>query len=545
MLLILLSLLLLAVMPALAAPAGDQPAGQVKALLPDASRNAQPVAVNDTLQWNDLLRTAAKGRMRVGLTDGSILSVGSNSELKVVQHDAKSQQTSIEVKYGELRNQVAKITQPGGKYEVKTANAIIGVIGTDFYVGYANHRTIVICYAGRVAVTPTTEDKQTNNVTTVLPGQMLVIDANIPPGGHQPVAAPATAVQASLSNTDISAATPPGLNEPSPGPGSSPSGSQPTSPQPTGRTPPGQSPPGLNGPGIGPGGPPYSSPTTPPGPGGGNPPAKSSGLNQPVPGPRVPPYAAPTTPPGSGAPDGCDPGSQALVDFINQERAKQGIPPLQVDPRLTQAAWKHTDTMVRHHVLSHQLEGEPPMDARFSAEKVPPAQEAENIGYAPTVVANHESLMHSPLHRDNIMNPVYNVVGVCAVRSGGQLWVTQDFAHVALQYTESQADAAIQGAINQYAQSQGMAPPERKPQAQLQQMACEMAKNGAVNSQAPAQLPGVDGILVWRTSNPTTLPNHAREWLAKPLRSGYSLGACFAPNAGRPGGIYWAVMVTY
>src|SRR5208337_1515716 len=182
-------------MPAAGVPAGDQPAGQVKALLPDAWQNAQPLAVNAALQWNDLLKTNAKGRVRVGLTDGSILSVGSSSELKVVQHDAKSQQTSIELKYGELRNQVDKITQPGGKYEVKTANAVIGVIGTDFYVAFANNRTTVICYAGQVSVTPTTvsPEERRNNASgvIVLPGQMVVIGPGIPSGGYQPVAAPA------------------------------------------------------------------------------------------------------------------------------------------------------------------------------------------------------------------------------------------------------------------------------------------------------------------------------------------------------------------
>src|SRR5271169_2968181 len=145
--------LLLTVMPAWAVPGGDQPAGEVKALIPDASRNAQPLAVKDTLQWNDLLKTDTKGRVRVGLTDGSILSLGSNSELKVVQHDASAQQTLIEMNYGKLRSQVVRITNPGGKYEVKTPNAVVGVIGTDFYVAYENNQTTVICYQGQLTVT--------------------------------------------------------------------------------------------------------------------------------------------------------------------------------------------------------------------------------------------------------------------------------------------------------------------------------------------------------------------------------------------------------
>ena len=104
---ILLSLLLAAT-PVWAAD--TQTAGEVKALIPDAWRNAHPVKVKDGLVWNDLLQTDARGRLRAGLTDGSLLSLGSNSALKVVQHDAVSQQTSIDMSYGKLRNQVVKIT---------------------------------------------------------------------------------------------------------------------------------------------------------------------------------------------------------------------------------------------------------------------------------------------------------------------------------------------------------------------------------------------------------------------------------------------------
>ena len=50
--------------------------------------------------------------MRAGLTDGSILSVGSNSELRVVQHDAASQQTSLEMNYG----------KPGGTWAMGDFN---------------------------------------------------------------------------------------------------------------------------------------------------------------------------------------------------------------------------------------------------------------------------------------------------------------------------------------------------------------------------------------------------------------------------------------
>jgi hypothetical protein len=206
---------LLAATPLFAAPA-DQTAGEVKALIPAASRNAQSVKVKDSLAWNDLLQTDAQGRLRAGLTDGSILSLGSNSELKVVQHDATSQQTAMELNYGKLRNQVVKITKPDGKYEVKTPNAVIGVIGTDFYVGYTGNQTTVICYVGKVAVTPaagakvlSTEHAAPNpssaspNTVTLTAGQMVVIGPDVPPGGFQPSSTPTVVATASIQDTNV------------------------------------------------------------------------------------------------------------------------------------------------------------------------------------------------------------------------------------------------------------------------------------------------------------------------------------------------------
>ncbi len=185
--------LLLTASPIWAEPAGEQTAGSVKAMIPDASRNAQALAINDTLQWNDLLQTNAKGRVRAGLTDGSLLSLGSNSQLRVVQHDAATQQTAIDLNYGKLRNQVVKITKPGGKYEVRTPNAVIGVIGTYFYVAYDNGRTIVICYDGTLTVTPLAGAKIVNSnnsstgseiAVTVVAGQVVVIGSKIEQSRH-------------------------------------------------------------------------------------------------------------------------------------------------------------------------------------------------------------------------------------------------------------------------------------------------------------------------------------------------------------------------
>ena len=135
-------------------PQAAQRAGEIGALVPSAERNAKPTKAKDDVDWNDLLKTEHSGRLRALLSDGSTLSMGSDTEMRVLQHDAKSQQTTVQMGIGAMRSRVVKLTNPGAKFEVHTPQAVIGVIGTDFYVGVTAHRTLVICYSGLLSVTP-------------------------------------------------------------------------------------------------------------------------------------------------------------------------------------------------------------------------------------------------------------------------------------------------------------------------------------------------------------------------------------------------------
>jgi FecR protein len=197
--------------PALAElQAAGQHAGQINAMIPSATKNSQPAKVQEELQWNDLLQTQHTGRVRAGLADGSIISLGSDSELRIVQHDAASQQTSLEMNYGKVRSQVQKIATQGGKFEMKTPNAVIGVIGTDFYVAFENNATTVICYEGTLSVTPLgsasamgNTGQAAGNSVTVGPGQMVVVTTEIPPSGFHVSQVPPSAAQNGILATNI------------------------------------------------------------------------------------------------------------------------------------------------------------------------------------------------------------------------------------------------------------------------------------------------------------------------------------------------------
>jgi uncharacterized protein YkwD len=238
-------------------------------------------------------------------------------------------------------------------------------------------------------------------------------------------------------------------------------------------------------------------------------------------------------------------GEAQLVALINQARSEHGLQPLTVDERLTRAARKHTVLIAQHAQLSHRFEGEPALQIRFSNENLPSDRQSENLALNSLDVASaHDGLMHSPPHRQTILDPAFNVVGVGVVRSGEDIYVTEDFARKLPEYSEPQAEASAQEAIEQYAKAHKFLAPARKPQLQLRHMACTMALSDALNGNDALRLPGVHGVLAWTADDPAQLPKGIAQVLS-PQTSGYSLGACFAPSVSHPGGVYWIVMVTY
>ena len=234
-----------------------------------------------------------------------------------------------------------------------------------------------------------------------------------------------------------------------------------------------------------------------------------------------------------------------LVDLINLARTAAGLPTVAVDERLRAAARKHSQLMAQHATLSHQFDGEPAMEQRLADEGMPSDREAENVGFDPGVAVAHEAFLHSPAHRANILDGNYNTVGVGVVRSGGNLYITEDFARRLPQYSEVEAEAVVQEALNRQAASAGLASPARKPQPQLREMACSMALNDTLDNKSPAELPNVHEVMVWTAGDPRKLPSGVAKRFAQAVPSGYSLGACFAPSVSHPGGLYWIVIVTY
>jgi hypothetical protein len=152
---LLLSLALL--FPAPAEPqSSGQRAGEISRVIPAVSiaRGGKTIGASakSLVEWQDQINTQASARARVGLDDGSVLNVGSDSSMRVIKHDAGAQQTELELTYGKLRTQAQKIAKPDGKFEVRTPAGVAGVVGTDFYMAYENNMMNVVVFEGQVRV---------------------------------------------------------------------------------------------------------------------------------------------------------------------------------------------------------------------------------------------------------------------------------------------------------------------------------------------------------------------------------------------------------
>ncbi|HUS18218.1 MAG TPA: FecR domain-containing protein, partial [Terriglobales bacterium] len=174
-------------------PPAGQRAGSITALLPTAkitrgagkNRAILEAKKGDTVVFNDLLQTEKGGRARITLNDQSILSLGSQAELRIIKHDARTQQTALQLGYGRVRAEVASVTRDGGRFELRTPTAVAGVIGTDFGTDSSLPGvTSFICITGIVQVS-----NSDANIAGTVPcpaGSTTTVNTGLPPTAPKP-----------------------------------------------------------------------------------------------------------------------------------------------------------------------------------------------------------------------------------------------------------------------------------------------------------------------------------------------------------------------
>ena len=117
-----------------------------------------------------------------------------------------------------------------------------------------------------------------------------------------------------------------------------------------------------------------------------------------------------------------------MLEMVNKERAKAGLPALKADPDMTRVARAHSrDMFVRGYFAHNSPEGKTPFD-RMRASGVQFSAAGENLALAQTLEIAHTNLMNSPGHRANILHPSFGRLGI-GILDGGffGLMVSQEF----------------------------------------------------------------------------------------------------------------------
>ena len=231
-----------------------------------------------------------------------------------------------------------------------------------------------------------------------------------------------------------------------------------------------------------------------------------------------------------------------LLEMANRERARAGLPPLQKDEGLTQAAREHGAAMAAQKKLSHQFSGEPNLVHRVAANtKTRLDQTGENVAFAGSVDQAQDSLMHSPPHRANLLNAGYNVAGFSVVRSGSLLYVTQDFGHSLPTHSDDEVEVLVGRSVDRIRAKNRLPGLHRTDSSEATDVACTMAKADSLRAPAPP----ARVVLRYMTSQPQILPENVSQAVASHSVRAFAVGSCYARTASYPTGVYWVALLFY
>lgn len=126
--------------------------------------------------------------------------------------------------------------------------------------------------------------------------------------------------------------------------------------------------------------------------------------------------------------------SEALA-LVNESRREEGMPALEIDQALTQAAQTHAEDMLRKGYFAHQSPTGQSVQDRYRAYGGTAPYVAENIAQCRNCRPDREQLqqlhqgwMNSPGHRANILSPGIQKFGFGLVAGGSTVYAVETFA---------------------------------------------------------------------------------------------------------------------
>lgn len=121
--------------------------------------------------------------------------------------------------------------------------------------------------------------------------------------------------------------------------------------------------------------------------------------------------------------------ASALYASLNRERVREGLPPLQLDPGLSQAALEHVVDMAHNNYFEHTSPGGVTPWQRMHLHNIAFSYAGENLALAGSAVQADHALFRSAPHRANSLSPKFTRVGIAVMATReGELLFVEDFA---------------------------------------------------------------------------------------------------------------------
>jgi uncharacterized protein YkwD/uncharacterized protein YvpB len=121
-----------------------------------------------------------------------------------------------------------------------------------------------------------------------------------------------------------------------------------------------------------------------------------------------------------------------MLQLVNEARNKVGLPSLYMEQRLVDFARDYSNEMIQYGFFGHVSPVSGDLQQRIAARGITGWLLAgENIAKAPNVDVAFNALMNSSAHRDNILRPEFNCIGIGVVQGPDGLYITQEFMQFA------------------------------------------------------------------------------------------------------------------
>lgn len=151
---------------------------------------------------------------------------------------------------------------------------------------------------------------------------------------------------------------------------------------------------------------------------------------------------------------------EEALRLINRDRRAYGLPSLKEMIDLSRMARGHSEKMRDIGRLAHIIPGEGGPEERARASRIPYVRISENVALGQSLESAQESLMMSPGHRANILDPEFTHAGTGVVFADGpagkEAYITQDFIKAVEWKDPNIAASEVRDLVNREREKRGL-----------------------------------------------------------------------------------------